>query len=332
MGIFDIFKRNKAVYDGQALFFKDGQLYKIVGDQNNWYDPRYIVSDGETFDLSNTQQIASIPSPSFDAVSSFGKYGATGMLDYVLRMKAGQCFNRGEKALCSALLWKSSKIMQQNKNAAWKRSDYIRLVTWHYQMGMVEEAQAAREYLEKHVQSDEENFNSIGRKIMETVLENCRKYNMDLIVFHHYASGCCEECDKLSGRVYSISGKSKTFPKLPEYTLKNGNFHNGCRCAASPYFDGKIFYRGKEVDPIRASSRPYEDGRTKREKEAYSIYLDHIQCEKEKEKRTLDFYVLQDLFPDIAPKTLSAYSKMKGSNSPKFVELKEKALMYGIDL
>ena len=336
MGIIDFLKRKiispRNNYDGQALFFKNGKLYKIIGNQENWYDPKYIVSDGIRYDLSDAAEILRIPIPDFGVTDALSGYGSTGMMDYVLRMKAAHCFNRNKKYICSALLWKSTMLMQANTFAAWKRSDYIRLVTWHYKLGMIDEAKKARDYLDRLIPDISENFDNIAKRSKNSVLQSCKNYNTDLVVFHHYGSGCCEECDKLSGRVYSISGKNAVFPKLPEYVLKNGNFHKGCRCMMSPYLGDKIYYRGKEVDAVKASTRPHKDGRTKKERENYELYLSKIQLDIEKEKRILDFYELQELFPENTPKTLSAYARMKSSNSKKFLELKEKALAYGLEI
>lgn len=134
----------------QVLYFKHGQLYKIVGDQNNWYDPAYIVSDGIEYDLSSKIDISKIQVPSFVIDDVLSGRGATGSLDYVLRMKSSNCFNRHEYELCSALLWKSTEIMFANRFCAWRNADYERLVKWHDEMGMHDEAIRARKYLENH--------------------------------------------------------------------------------------------------------------------------------------------------------------------------------------
>lgn len=133
----------------QTLYFKNGQLYKIIGNQENWYDPKYIVSDGVKYDMSNPQSIKSIRIPAFGISDVMSGYGPTGMLDYVLRMKAGNCFNRNEYALCSVLLWKSTELMFENKHCNWKQSDFERLINWHREMGMEEEAEKAKKYLEE---------------------------------------------------------------------------------------------------------------------------------------------------------------------------------------
>ena len=154
MGLFGLLKKSQKhttedSTDGQTLYFKNGQLYKIVGDQDSWYDPRYIVSDGKMFDLTDQTQIKAIPIPKFGVVDVFGNYGSKGMLDYVLRMKAGQYFDRKDKVLCSALMWKATELMFENKYCAWKQKDFERLIDWHIALDMGEEAEKAKIFLEQ---------------------------------------------------------------------------------------------------------------------------------------------------------------------------------------
>lgn len=151
MGFFDFFKKKKSDSvdpNLQIIFFENGKLIKVQGnDESSWYDADIVVSDGIRYNLSNEEEISRIPVPIFSITDTFDGYGATGMLDYVLRMKSACCFNKGEKRLCSALLWKSTELMFENKFCCWRNSDYFSLIDWHVQMGMNEEAEKAREYL-----------------------------------------------------------------------------------------------------------------------------------------------------------------------------------------
>lgn len=133
------------------LYFKNGQMFKVEGkDETHWYDADIIISDGVRYDLRDVDSIRKIKTPKFEFISGFEGYGATGSLDYVLRMKAGKYFDRKEKELCSALLWKSSELMLNNKWFAWRQRDYERLIRWHSELGMDSEAKKARQFLAKH--------------------------------------------------------------------------------------------------------------------------------------------------------------------------------------
>ena len=112
-------------------------MYKVYpSDQESWYDARYLVSDGATYDLENVHDIQKIPTPKFAKFDSMmDGYGITGSLDYVIRMKAGAFYNRNEKELCSACLWKSTQLMLANTAVRWKKKDFERLINCHLELG-----------------------------------------------------------------------------------------------------------------------------------------------------------------------------------------------------
>lgn len=381
MGFFDLFKKKKPVAvdsNIQTIYFKNGKLYKVQGkDEHNWYDADILVSDGISYNLNNTREIESIPIPNFGITDSLSGYGATGMLDYVLRIKAGCCFNKNEKRLCSALLWKSTELMFANKYCNWRDRDYKRLIDWHIQMGMHEEAEKARDYLNKKgisfvfsnqfandgklttkirkipqkknyekykeeyienaIKNQNRTFDSLALSIKNSTMDAARKFQYDLVVFHDYGSGCCEECSKQTGRVYSISGKSRMFPVLPDYVKKHGNFHPGCRCTMSAYFDDDtIYYKGERVNAINASKRPWSDNRTAQEKMRYQEYVDKITTDAEKEAAKdwdrKEYDILLEKLPDDAPKSFSSYRRMKNGNTSGFQKLQKKSAKIGIEI
>lgn len=134
--------------DAQTAYFRNGKLYKLYpSDLDSWYDVRYLVSDNKVYDLEKVEDIGKIPIPDFKRMED-DNYGVTGLLDYVLRMKAGAFYNRKEKELCSACLWKATEIMFSDTLCLWQKKDYIRLIYWHMELGMEEEAERARKYLE----------------------------------------------------------------------------------------------------------------------------------------------------------------------------------------
>lgn len=345
----------------QTLIFKKGQLVSIIGGRKDyWYNADYIFSDFLPADLNDPASVRAIRVPNFSGV---GDYGATGMLDYVLRMKAGLCFDNKQTALCSALLWKSTELMFANKGSAWGRKDFERLITWHLQMKMPEEAQKGREYLKRHgivftepvktekiitLHTEPEYIayekkcvedrkrsaiagaNSWAATFRENAFRSAKDYGRDLVVFHDHATGCCAECAQHIGRVYSISGKNTVFPALPEYAKKHGNFHPGCHCTMAVYFDGGCVYRhGQTVDPIQASQRPMVDDRTEQEKQWYQESVDRIETEAieeaSKEWDRVEYQKLLELYPEDCPKSFGAYRRMKSGNTAGFKKLLELA-------
>lgn len=61
--------------------------------------------------------------------------------------------------------------------------------------------------------------------------------NTDFVEMTSHA-GACKECAKYQGKIYSISGKSKKYPPLPDAVQKYGQMHNNCRYSFYPFIDG----------------------------------------------------------------------------------------------
>lgn len=131
-----------------TAFFINGKLYKLSPiDTENWYDAQYIVSDGKLYDLGKAEDIKRIPIPTFQRLES-DNYGVTGLLDYVLRMRSRYFYQRKEKELCSVCLWKATEMMFANPLCKWSKKDYDRILKYHFLLGMDEEAEQAKKYLE----------------------------------------------------------------------------------------------------------------------------------------------------------------------------------------
>ena len=200
---------------------------------------------------------------------------------------------------------------------------------------MFEEAKKAEKYLLSKKECTENPFNLYADEIKNHVLINAEKFNIDLVAFNDYGTGCCEICAKMRGRVYSISGKSKNFPKLPDYVKVHGNFHEGCRCTMNLFWEdaeNEIFYKGEKVNAIVSSTRPWTDDRDDRE---ITLYKEYINRQKEKAKSENDrkeYYKLLELCPEIAPKSFSAYRRMKNAKTQNFIKLLNIAKEKGFEI
>lgn len=139
---------NRFVPDAQTAYFKSGKLYELYpSNLDNWYDVRYLVSDNKVYDLEKVEDIEKMPIPEFKRLEE-DNYGVTGLLDYVLRMKSRYFYQRKEKELCSACLWKATEMMFANPLCKWSKKDYVRIFKYHLLLEMDEEAERAKEYLE----------------------------------------------------------------------------------------------------------------------------------------------------------------------------------------
>lgn len=322
--------------DEQTIYFKDGKMYKTSTDcETDWYDARYLVSDDVLYNLESTEDINNIPIPKFDKFADMmSGYGVTGSLDYVLRMKAGKFYNRGEKELCSACLWKATEMMFCS-GIGWKKDDFYRLVNWHYELGLFDEAKKAEEYLQSKDLFQISQFDLYASENKNHVFDAAHRFNIDLVAFNDYGTGCCKECAKMRGRVYSISGKSRNFPKLPNYVKIHGNFHPGCRCMMSLFSkdaEDEIYYKGEKINAISSSNRPWVDDRDNREIALYEDYIKRVQENVKKANDRKEYYKLLELCPDIAPKSFSAYRRMKNSKTNNFMNLYSIAKTKGLEI
>lgn len=87
-------------------------------------------------------------------------------------------------------------------------------------------------------------------------------------------SPTCELCAIYRNRVFSVSGKDKRFPALyngENAPLRNGYhvIHPNCRCEFMPYFE-EIEGEERTKKAMEYSNRPFEDNRTKKERDAYA--------------------------------------------------------------
>ena len=327
----------------QTAYFQNGVMYKISEDlENYYYDARFIVSDGRTYDTQNIEDIRNIPIPNFPNHVD----DVTKNLDYVLRIKARLLHDRNEKELCSAMLWKSTELMLHS-SIGWSNEDYNRIIYYHNELGMFDEAEKARKFLQtytpfgKFYQMSQIDSNALRHKnYLFSLIDSTGE---DLVLFQDTGVPCCSECAKMLGRVYSVYGKNKKFPKLPDYVKVHGNFHHNCRCTMNLWSESldKIKHRGEKADAIAMSHRPYVDDRTQYQIENYQKYLEDYEKQQENLKSRYEYSIrrgkcqkeydkILEFMPELAPKSLKGYMRMKKMNTKNFLKLKEQAEKLGI--
>lgn len=72
-------------------------------------------------------------------------------------------------------------------------------------------------------------------RILETI-RRTQEYGEDTV--HIKTSRQCPICGKYSGKVFSISGKHKKYPKLPIEFIRDGGFCPNCLVSIGTFFDG----------------------------------------------------------------------------------------------
>lgn len=316
----------KPKYKNCTAFFQNGFLFDISprNPDSTLYDQRdvaynatTIISDGMNYSLENEESINAIPIPNFT-----NRQDTTFSLDYILRMCASNLRNQKRFTLSTLVLIKATEIMPYS-NIDWSENDYLRLVCWLYEDG---EIQKGKEY-EKYIKTSELIQKQVClTSIAKQHLTDYAKYT-DLVSFNSYSGSCCHECAILSGRVYSISGNSAKFPLLPKSLADRGGFHVGCNTSLSPYA-GNVYYLGKKYS-ADLTFRPYMDERTPDDILSYETRIGVIKKKAEEEQRYFnnkkEYSILKQAFPDLTPKSMTAYLREKNNNTSKYILLLELA-------
>ncbi len=165
------------------------------------------------------------------------------------------------------------------------------------------------------------------KDILKKLFEHCQKYNIDLVEASTIYSPC-EECAKYQGRIYSISGNDKRFPKLPDW-LKNDECLYNCGIRLSSYIEGIFEPTYIHGDIIEVSNRPFVDDRTEEQRAIFEKRKADILSERE--DRAI-YAQLINVIPDDAPKTFGSFRRMKNAKTKGYISLAEKAKNAGLEI
>lgn len=158
------------------------------------------------------------------------------------------------------------------------------------------------------------------------IFGNPKHLGTDLVESTDIAS-CCPKCAMYRRRIYSISGRNKRFPKIPD------DFDSNC-CGLTlyPYILGVSEPSFSCKDPVKYSNRPFVDDRTAREKKDYLAIQEELERQRQKEVDRKVYEKLLVMLPNDTPKSFGAFRRMKSTNSKGYQELRIKARARGINL
>lgn len=258
------------------------------------------------YDYSTVQSIMSIPIPKYEPLH--GLTSPVNNIEYILQRKATEFKKSGRMDLAIACLRKSNEIMPYS-NFSWSKDDYLRLVKYLQYDGQFEQAEKELALIEK---AHPDLF--FGNQMINPQIS---KITEDLVWFS--ANRLCPYCSIYNNRVYSRSGKDRRFPSFS--LLPNDLKVINCpKCNTflgfSACYDFDI--DGSLKKNIKDSNRPFKDLRTKEEKEFYKAEV--IKQTNAKLAKTEYLWLCQNL-PNIAPKSLSGYTRMKKSKSVNYQKI-----------
>lgn len=364
MGLFDFFKKKRQKTDDQAAadriiasinhLANSPAPQPMSAEEYNQMRQREMDWLENHYDFNSLSGVNAIPvaknlaRPAGDS--------ATGEVYYYLKFKAREHEKSGDIELAIACFRKSIALMRLKFGATYGREEsysFVRMLARH---GYVEEAQKEKDLTDSFYDvagtaEDLERFRQVCR--------DANSFQTDLVIMS-VLGATCPECAKYQGRVYSLSGKSKKFPKIPDVIAQTGCVHKGCGHSLFPYIygvdDPQLDYTlsvhplqnkryGKNI--IAFSNRPFVDDRTDEcRKQAEAIHEKQriaaerkqrnaeamIQREYQKHLDSNTFAWLQETFPDKCPKNVAGFKRMRTQNTKNYQALKQLAAELGKEI
>lgn len=160
---------------------------------------------------------------------------------------------------------------------------------------------------------------STVREVTNTAtIKQVEELGYDLVKISSH-TGACPICQKYEGRVYSISGKDKRFPRL-DVVFSSGyaNIHPRCRHVLEPYIET---FNDVGKDIIK-SNMPFQEP-DKNDKQVQAYYSNQREKAKMRQDR-LQWEKYKTVLPNDVPSTISGFRRMKAANSENYQELKRK--------
>ena len=316
------------LFDDSKTLEEKQKAYSAIRDE----EERRI---NEMYDTNSIEGIKSIPVPCKEVNGD----SSTGRVEYYLR---GQCFfnhwKSGRVELALACLRKAQELMFVS-DMVWRRSDYLRLVAYLYEAGKDAEAEEQIKKIDSFLEKQD-----IKQDAKIKSIELASSLGTDLVEVLSCPTPYCEECAKYLNRIYSISGEDNRFPKLPEgFTSREPGHHFSC-LRVYPFSYGITPLSFDCEDVISYSNRPFIDERTEEQIEEYNTYLRSKEEEAKLQRKNEDFMLenakrkrtdlnnlqwLKENIPDIAPKSLSGFRRMRTTNSKNYQKIVEEAAKLG---
>ena len=184
----------------------------------------------QRYDMDTLEGIASIPVPARDYNTGDPTKDC---IYYLLQRKATEHKKNNRMDLAIACLRKSNELSDYEKHPLLTQKEYMRIVKY---IEATENSELAQKELEKiyskHPEFLDRRISNL-RQIKEFISRN-KKMGTDCVFVS--TNNSCPICKKYNRKIYSISGKSKIYPKIPKEILREGGFCPECYLSISSYF------------------------------------------------------------------------------------------------
>lgn len=136
-------------------------------------------------------------------------------------------------------------------------------------------------------------------------------------------SRICPECSKYNRRIFSVYGRYKSFPILPHFLYTDRCPLCNTSIGYAHYFPG---ITGNLKQDIRDNQKTIED---KRNIEERKLWNEHIEKQNFNIESEEDYKWIVNNLPELAPKSIAGYKKMRISNSKNYQQIVSAALEKG---
>lgn len=349
MGLFDFLHKNSRTHEKKESVEEPiaNEAYKSMRSlEEQWLEKHY--------DLNSLEGVKRIPAKK--GLRCPKTSGVTGQLYYYLRRKAYEHEKEGRMDLAVACMSKSSELAMLDYGVRIQKQELYPLVKILARNGQVEEAVAEKEFVDRYCQ---EQRDKLDKEIFYRVVDDAKQLGTDLVIMD-VLGATCPECAKYQGRVYSLSGNSRKYPKLPDFFYSTGRVHTGCGHTFSSFIDGvddprmeytlsvhplKNKWYGRNI--VAFSNRPFVDDRTKAAKAQANAYIVEQAAKRAQERQNddnmiayeakrgndmRDFFWIKENIPQKCPKSVAGYRRMKTQNTKSYQLLKKLSAELGREI
>lgn len=282
----------------------------------------FIFKKSKQPDFDSIEGINGIEIPKYKPIR--GMETPVKNIEYILQRKATEHKKNGRMDLAIACLRKANEIFPHS-NFTWSKKEFLRLVEYLKQDGQFEEARKEEALIDRQFSKNKKYFPRFKMGI--SAVDYKKIYGDGDLVEADYTGCVCGECAKYRGRVFSIDGKDKKYPRLPEYLKYDAPEHKYCALFFHPFLDGVSRLAYLKGDSVKVSNKPFIDNRTPKEKQNYYERV----CEGEQEIIDREEYdLLREYLQDVCPKSFGAFRQMKNNQSDNFLRIVNLASSTGI--
>nr|WP_317399784.1 hypothetical protein [uncultured Gemmiger sp.] len=282
------------------------------------------------FDLTTAEGIRAI---TLQAVQPWIK-SAPGVPSHPVEIlsKQASAYQKDHLELAIECLRKANEL-RPDCGIVYSEDSYLRLVRYLCKAERFKEADREQQKIQAmfHGPTAPYSHEALSHAALERSFASARELDTDLVEIS-WINACCEVCGKYRGRIFSISGRDKRFPKFP------ADFCLDCGLSVFPIIEGVSVPMYSDPDHfVEEAQRPFIDTRTPDEIKAYAERQKRTQREEKRRteyvererKNHADYAWIRENLPGLAPKTLSGYRRMKTMNTENFQKLQSQALELG---